>query len=174
MCVRVCVVALSSRALVDKWPNGIDFNLENAALHFSLYKNVGTWGGSRAALPEETYYWGPQAPVWGIYCTPRQAHIHSEPTHTLTHMEKKRARSVKGLLHMSRQTFWSVRNEPHTLSLLKYLHDKVTTTTKAWRSATGSYVTGTSSLSHFTRFKTLHFSPRVKPGVNSRGKVTQI
>lgn len=56
-CVCVCVVALSSRAPVDKWPNGIDRNLENAALNFSLQKRGHLVGrGSRAALPEETYY----------------------------------------------------------------------------------------------------------------------
>ena len=63
LCVFVCLCthapldALSVRVLVDKWPIGIDFNLENAALHFSLYEHPGAPGGkSRTTLPKEMYY----------------------------------------------------------------------------------------------------------------------
>lgn len=58
VCVHayVCLCSFPQQQGVDKWPNGIDFNFENAALNFSLYDIVGTWGGSRAALPKKTYY----------------------------------------------------------------------------------------------------------------------
>lgn len=86
MCVFV--VALSSRALGDKWPNGIDFNFENAALHFSLYNIVGTpggwgcgWGVGRGGWQEllcqrKHITEDHKHQLGGIYCTHRQAHMH--------------------------------------------------------------------------------------------------
>lgn len=47
VCMRVCLFVHTcafrrpSGVLVDKWPFGIDFNLENAALHFPLCETQG-------------------------------------------------------------------------------------------------------------------------------------
>lgn len=46
LCTHAPLDALSVRVLVDKWPIGIDFNLENAALHFSAFETLGHLGGN--------------------------------------------------------------------------------------------------------------------------------
>lgn len=100
MCVFV--VALSSRALVDKWPNGIDFNFENAALHFSLYNIVGTpggWGGGgevggKSCCARGSILLRTTSTSWGEFTVPTGKHAcTTTQTYAHTHTED--------ILHMS-------------------------------------------------------------------------
>lgn len=91
VCVCVCVVALSSRAPVDKWPNGIDRNLENAALNFSLQKRghlVGR-GGDPELLCQRKHITEGHKHQFGEFTVPTHKHTFTLSLHTHTEREKE-------------------------------------------------------------------------------------
>lgn len=93
VCARVHAPldALSIRVLVDKWPIGIDFNLENAALHFSLYETLGHLGGNPELLCQRKCITeGHQLQFRGF----------TVPSHTQTHTPTY-THSREALVHLS-------------------------------------------------------------------------
>lgn len=91
LCVCVCVYscthvpldALSVRVLVDKWLIGIDCNLENAALHFSLYETTGHLGGNPELLCQKKCITeGHKLQFRGFTV---QAYTSAHPLHTCIH-----------------------------------------------------------------------------------------
>lgn len=85
--------ALSIRVLVNKWPNGIDFNLENAALHFSLNKTQGHLEGNPELLCQRKCiteghklqfrgFTVPSRTQIQFHCTPTYTHTAERPFYT--------------------------------------------------------------------------------------------
>lgn len=136
LCVCVCVHtrlldALSVRALVDKWSIGIDFNLENAALHFSPYETVGHLGGNPELLGQRKCITEGHKLQFRGYSVPSHKH-----TPAYTH-------SRETFLYLLWQTLWSVLRTHcsccHCWNTA--VTERLSVTTGDWRLATGKYVT---------------------------------
>lgn len=83
MPVHICTFldALSVTVLVDKWQIGIDFNLENAALYFSLYKTQEHLGGNPEVLCQRKCITEGHKLQFRGFTVLSHTHKHTAPTH---------------------------------------------------------------------------------------------
>lgn len=128
--------ALSIRVRVDKWPIAIDFNLENAALHFSLYKTQGHLGGNPELLCQRKCITEGHKLQFRGFTVPSHTHKHTFTTHLH--------------IHTAQRPFYTCHDKPYDLCWTHRscchcwnaaVAGRLSVMPSDWRLAIGKYVT---------------------------------